>query len=240
MSRGCKKISSHGRQQRKRRSFGRSFRFMICLRISRFSFRSLASFSKMLPVLLNNFSPFAFQPHMKTILCSVLFASALVGISPAQSCREVVRDASGRVVQTIDRQKQFSNTERAVIRDASGRVTGTATTRPSYGSNTRTEYRDASGRLTGSATTNSTFSNASSTTFRDSSGRVTGSAHTNQRSNSSSYTQYRDASGRLTGTQSSTSGTNSSTYRDAQGRVISKSTASGKCNKGTGLLIGGR
>jgi YD repeat-containing protein len=38
----------------------------------------------------------------------------------------VVRDASGRIVQTIERQKQAGGAERAVTRDASGRIVGTS------------------------------------------------------------------------------------------------------------------
>lgn len=60
-----------------------------------------------------------------------------------------MRDAYGRIVQTIERHKQAGGTERAVTRDASGRITGTATTRPNAGGSARTEYRDASGRITG-------------------------------------------------------------------------------------------
>lgn len=66
---------------------------------------------------------------MKAILLPALLSFVLSTASPARSCREVVRDSSGRVVQTIDRQKQAGGSERAVIRDASGRVIGTATTR---------------------------------------------------------------------------------------------------------------
>lgn len=50
-----------------------------------------------------------------------LLSFVLVTILPAQTCREEVRDASGRIVQTIEHQKQAGGTERAVIRDASGR-----------------------------------------------------------------------------------------------------------------------
>jgi YD repeat-containing protein len=72
-------------------------------------------------------------------------------VSTAQTCREVVRDASGRVVQTVERHKQAGGTVQAVTRDASGRITGTAVTRPNTGGGAHTEYRDASGRLAGSA-----------------------------------------------------------------------------------------
>ena len=110
---------------------------------------------------------------MKAIFLPVLLLSfALSPISPAQTCREVVRDASGRIVQTIERQKQAGGTERAVIRDASGRLVGTATTQASGGSTSQTQYRDASGRLAGSAVTNGYASGSSRTTYRDASGRM--------------------------------------------------------------------
>ena len=66
--------------------------------------------------------------RVKTLLLQVLLSFALASVLTAQTCREVVRDASGRIVQTIERQKQTGGTERAVTRDASGRITGTATT----------------------------------------------------------------------------------------------------------------
>lgn len=40
---------------------------------------------------------------------------------PARNDRDGGRDSSGRVVQTIELQKQAGGGERAVIRDASGR-----------------------------------------------------------------------------------------------------------------------
>ena len=58
------------------------------------------------------------------LILPTLFSFALSLMSPAQTCREVVRDASRRIVQTIERQKQTGGSERAVIRDASGRITG--------------------------------------------------------------------------------------------------------------------
>ena len=69
---------------------------------------------------------------MKSLLLfTTLLSCALSPVSPAQTCHEVIRDASGQVVQTIERQKQAGGTERAVIRDASGRIVGTAgVTRP--------------------------------------------------------------------------------------------------------------
>jgi len=85
---------------------------------------------------------------MKTILLP-----ALSLVSPAQTCREVVRDASGRIVQTIDRQKSSGGTVQATTRDASGRIIGTATTNPNAGGSAQTHCRDASGRLTGTAST---------------------------------------------------------------------------------------
>jgi hypothetical protein len=54
-------------------------------------------------------------------------------VSPAQTCREVVRDSSGRMMQTIERQKSIGGVERTVTCDASGRVTGTSTSQTSPG-----------------------------------------------------------------------------------------------------------
>jgi hypothetical protein len=58
----------------------------------------------------------------KILLASV--SLMLTAASIAQTCREVVRDASGRTVQTTARQKQAGGSERAVIRNASGRIIG--------------------------------------------------------------------------------------------------------------------
>jgi len=172
-------------------------------------------------------------PCMKAILLPTLLLFVLSTVSRAQTCREVVRDASGRVVQTIDRQKQSGSTERAVIRDASGRIIGTATTQVSAGGGGQTTFRDAHGRATGSATTQGSSSGSFRTTYRDANGRTTGSATSNNFSGSGSRTQYRDASGRLTGNQTTTnvspSGSFSGTRRDASGRLVSSSSGSGKC-----------
>lgn len=70
---------------------------------------------------------------MKMIPISVLFAVALTATLPAETYREVVRDSSGRISQTIDRQKSSDGSVQSVTRDASGRIIGTATTRPSSG-----------------------------------------------------------------------------------------------------------
>ncbi len=91
---------------------------------------------------------------MNPLLLPVLLSFALSLMSPAQPCREVVRDASGRIVQTIDRQKSMGGTVQATTRDASGRIIGTATTSPnasSSGSFTGTQH-DVAGRLIGSST----------------------------------------------------------------------------------------
>ena len=168
---------------------------------------------------------------MKATLLPALILFALVTASMAHTCREVARDASGRVVQTIERQKQAGGTERAVIRDASGRVAGTATTQ-ARGSTTQTQYRDASGRVTGSAVTQGSTSGSARTTYRDASGRVAGSADTSNVARSGSRTQFRDASGRSAGSATISGGTTGSataTRRDASGRVTGSSTASGKC-----------
>ena len=42
---------------------------------------------------------------MKMIPLSILFTVALSPALLAETCREVVRDSSGRIAQTIDRQK---------------------------------------------------------------------------------------------------------------------------------------
>ncbi|MEI6178235.1 MAG: hypothetical protein WCS43_15180 [Verrucomicrobiota bacterium] len=59
---------------------------------------------------------------------SVLSASLfiMVVILYAQTCREVIGDGSGRMVQTIDRQKQAGGAVQATTRDANGRIIGTA------------------------------------------------------------------------------------------------------------------
>ena len=131
--------------------------------------------------------PSTVKIRMMAMFLPTLFTFTLV------TCREVVRDASGRVVQTIERQKQAVGSERAVIRDASGRITGTATTQAS-GSTTQTQYRDASGRSAGSATTHGYASGLSRTTYRDASGRVAGSSDTSKVAGSGSYTRFRDGS----------------------------------------------
>jgi hypothetical protein len=167
----------------------------------------------------------ALLPHLAAFL---MLASAF----PAETCREVVRDSSGRIVQTIDRRKQKGGTVQATTRDASGRIIGTATTRPNSGGGARTEYRDASGRLTGFATTQPASGGSSRTIFRDASGRLAGSADTRTTSGSTSSTQYRDASGRLTGTRTthnSRTGSFTGTERDASGRLTGGSSGSGKC-----------
>jgi len=91
---------------------------------------------------------------MNPLLRALAISLTLTALSTAETCREVVRDSSGRVVQTIDHQKSSNGGAlRSVIRDASGRTIGTSTSQTS-GTTTRTDYRDASGRMTGSATTN--------------------------------------------------------------------------------------
>jgi YD repeat-containing protein len=77
---------------------------------------------------------------MKAIFLPALLSFALSLMSPAQTYREVVRDTSGRIVQTVERQKQAGGTVQATTRDASGRIIGTATTSPNSGGSTRTNY----------------------------------------------------------------------------------------------------
>ena len=138
---------------------------------------------------------------MKTILPLVTASLILTDLSPAQPCREVVRDSSGRVVQTIYHQKSSGGTVRSVIRDASGRTIGTSTSQTSAGGHTRTTYRDASGRMTGAATTNGSSTGSSRTTYRDASGRMTGSTTSRTNGTRGSRTNFRDAAGRSTGSQ---------------------------------------
>lgn len=164
-------------------------------------------------------------------------AIALVCISPvgAQTCREVVRDSSGRLVQTIERRTSGDGTVHAVVRDAAGRLTGSFVTRPDRSGGTRTQYRDASGRHAGSAITRGGSSGSSRTTYRDASGRAAGSAVT-QKNGSQNRTQFRDASGRSAGSETSRSnstGTSSSVRRDASGRLSGTSSASGECRRGS-------
>lgn len=166
-----------------------------------------------------------------------VLAFVLVCISPvgAQTCREVVRDSSGRLVQTIERRTSGDGTVHAVIRDAAGRVAGTFVTRPDGGGGSRTEYRDASGRHAGSAITRGGSSGSSRTTYRDGSGRFSGSA-TTQKTGAQNRTQFRDASGRSAGSETSHSnstGTSSSVRRDASGRLSGTSSASGECLRGS-------
>ena len=113
--------------------------------------------------------------HMKAILIPALIPLVLATASPAQTCHEVVRDSSGWIVQTIERQKQAGGTERAVIRDASGRVAGSADTSKT-GSGRRTQFRDASGRSAGTETTSGCSSGNVTATRRDASGPVTGNS----------------------------------------------------------------
>lgn len=75
---------------------------------------------------------------MKAILLPLLFSFALAATLPAQTCREVVPDASGRIVQTIDRQKTTGGSVQANTRTSSESSSAT--------------QRDASGRLTSSST----------------------------------------------------------------------------------------
>ncbi len=119
---------------------------------------------------------------MKAKLPPIVIPFALATLLPAETCWEVVRDSSGRIVQTIDRQKQSGGTVQAVTRDASGRIIGNAITRPSTGGGASTQYRDASGRLTGSAATQTT-AGSSRSTYRDASG-TTGRQHRHQRQHS--------------------------------------------------------
>ena len=179
----------------------------------------------------NEFQSENVQIRMKTTPLLAAFFLILATISPAQTCREVVRDSSGRFVQTVERWTQSGGAVQTTTRDATGRITGTATTRPNAGG-ARTEYRDASGRLAGSAVTQGNAAGSARTTYRDSSGRLAGTADTQTAAARTSRTQYRDASGRLTGTSTtnaSPAGSFTGTNRDASGRLTGSSTGIGKC-----------
>ncbi len=79
---------------------------------------------------------------MKTLLLALL-SFALSALSPAQTCREIVRDASGRIVQTIDRQKGSGETVQATTRNALGRLTDSQTTNTSHSESFTGTQRDA-------------------------------------------------------------------------------------------------
>ncbi len=49
---------------------------------------------------------FRIRTFRKAILLPALISFALATMLPAQTCREVVRDSSGRIVQTIERQNK--------------------------------------------------------------------------------------------------------------------------------------
>lgn len=58
---------------------------------------------------------------MRPIFLAALFFLALAAALTAQTCREVVRDSFGRIVQAISRQTSPSGTVQSVTRDGSGR-----------------------------------------------------------------------------------------------------------------------
>lgn len=89
---------------------------------------------------------------MRELYLLVVIPLAFASLLAADTCTEVVRDDSGRIVQTIERVKGPSGTVQATTRDTSGRITGTAVSQPNKGGS-RTDYRDASGRLTAPAAT---------------------------------------------------------------------------------------
>ena len=90
---------------------------------------------------------------MKKIILIFMISNALAS---AETCRDVVRDASGRIVQTVESQKNSNGTTKSVTRDASGRIVSTSSGAPSANGKMQTTYRDASGRLIGSAATQTT------------------------------------------------------------------------------------
>lgn len=72
---------------------------------------------------------------------AILIALAVVACCPALAQQQVLRDASGRTIGTVNTDSNGTKT----FRDGAGRTTGTATT----DSNGTTTLRDASGRTTG-------------------------------------------------------------------------------------------
>ncbi|MFU8892182.1 MAG: hypothetical protein ACNA8L_01000 [Luteolibacter sp.] len=181
----------------------------------------------------NNTARFGVDCLMKIGLFSTLTVSFLLAsFSQAQSCREVIRDATGRIVQTIDRQANG----RAVMRDASGKIIGTATTQAT-GSISRTTYRDANGRITGTASTQHGQSATTRTTYRGPGGQITGTSATNPSNPSHgnpSRTTFRAASGRVTATeQAQGNGRFTTTRRDASGRITETSSGNARCTNGS-------
>ena len=81
---------------------------------------------------------------MKKNILIFMISNALAS---AETCRDVVRDASGRIVQTVESQKNSNGTTKSVTRDASGRIVSTSSGAPSANGKMQTTYRDASGRL---------------------------------------------------------------------------------------------
>jgi hypothetical protein len=53
---------------------------------------------------------------MKAMYLPIVIPFALATLLPADTCREVVRDSSGRIIQTVDRQKQSGGTVQSVTR----------------------------------------------------------------------------------------------------------------------------
>ena len=78
------------------------------------------------------------ESSMKAILLPAGISFLLASILPAQTCREVVRDASGHVVQTVEHRKGIGGIAHSIIRDAAGRIIGTSTSQTGSGGTTRT------------------------------------------------------------------------------------------------------
>ena len=63
---------------------------------------------------------------MKPFLLQILMLTCAITLTvQAQTCREVVRDSSGRIEKTIERRTLSGGNERVVIRNASGQIIGT-------------------------------------------------------------------------------------------------------------------
>jgi YD repeat-containing protein len=73
-----------------------------------------------------------------------LLTAILLAFATAAAAQITLRDASGRIIGTVNTNSNSTRT----FRDGAGRITGTA----SPDSNGTTTFRDASGRTTGTAT----------------------------------------------------------------------------------------
>lgn len=176
----------------------------------------------------NNIAECASKTSMKFVHLCTLLSLGLTISTFAQTNREVVRDSSGGLVQTIERRIEPNGQITSTTRDAAGRLIQESTTQVSPCGRATTQYRDSGGRLIGTAQSQA-LGVTQKTQFRDASGRLTGTSTSRQSSRQSIQTQLRDSSGRLAGqSQTYQSGRTFSTeQRDATGRLTIKSQGFG-------------